>query len=141
MLVQTMTTPLRCLLGFVAWTMLLLVGVAVARVSQVLTGRARATDFTPGVPHGSDAYWRLNRAHLNCLENLPLFASVVLIATVAGIRAPILDTLARTYLVARVGQTLAHLSSGSALAVNVRFTFFLIQFVCLVWYGLVIWHA
>ena len=136
-----MTTPLWCLLGFVAWTLVLLVALAFARVSKVLAGSARATDFPSGVPHGSDAYWRLNRAHLNCLENLPLFASVVLIGTAIGLRTPVLDTLARVFLVARVGQSLAHLSSGSALAVNVRFTFFLIQFVCLVWFGLAIWRV
>jgi uncharacterized MAPEG superfamily protein len=136
-----MTTPLWCLLGFVDWTLVLLTALAVARSSQVLAGRARATDFTAGVPHGSDAYWRLNRAHLNCLENLPLFASVVLIATVIGLRAAILDTLARVYLMARIGQSLVHLSSGKALAINVRFTFFLIQFTCLVWFALAIWRS
>ncbi len=133
-----MTTPLWCLLGFVVWTLVLLLALGVARVSQVLTGKAAPTSFTAGVPHGSDTYWRLNRAHLNCLENLPLFASVVLIATFGGVHAPILDTMARTYLGARVGQSLAHLSSGGALAVNVRFAFFLLQFVCLVGFVVVI---
>jgi uncharacterized MAPEG superfamily protein len=126
-----MTTPLWCLLGFVAWALVLLVAIAIARVSKVLRGKAQPTDFPAGVPHGSDAYWRLNRAHLNCLENLPLFASVVLIASVAGLQSATLDMFARTYLAARVCQSLAHVSSGSATAVNVRFSFFLIQFICL----------
>ena len=136
-----MTTPLWCLLGFVVWTLVLLVAIAVARVSRVLAGKAKPTDFPAGVPHGSDAYWRLNRAHLNCLENLPLFASVVLIATVAGLRSPALDTLARVYLAGRVGQSIAHVSSGSATAVNVRFAFFLIQFGCVVGFVLTIWRS
>ena len=138
MAISAMTTPLWCLLGFVAWTLVLLLAIGVARVSQVLAGTAKPTDFPAGVPHGSDPYWRLNRAHLNCLENLPLFASVVLIATVAGLRSPALDTLARTYLGARVCQSLAHLSSGGAVAVNVRFGFFLVQFGCLVGFILTI---
>ena len=133
-----MTTPLWCLLGFVAWTLALLLAIATARVSQVLLGKAKPTDFPAGVPHGGDAYWRLNRAHLNCLENLPLFASVVLIATVAGLRVAALDTLARVFLAARIGQSLAHISSGSALAVNVRFIFFLVQFGCLAGFVLTI---
>jgi uncharacterized MAPEG superfamily protein len=136
-----MTTPLWCLAGFVVWTLLLLLGVAGARVSKVLSGQATAADFPSGVPHGSDAYWRLNRAHLNCLENLPVFAAVVLVATVAGIRAPVLDTLARLYLGARVGQSLTHIASGSVMAVNVRFTFFLVQFACVVGFLLTIWRA
>jgi uncharacterized MAPEG superfamily protein len=136
-----MTTPLWCLLGFVAWTLILLGLVGVARVSQVVAGRAKPTDFPAGVPHGSDAYWRLNRAHLNCIENLPVFGSLVLIATVAGIRSATLDTLARVVLGARVGQSLTHLSSGGVVAVNVRFAFFLAQIVCYVLFALAIRQA
>jgi uncharacterized MAPEG superfamily protein len=104
-------------------------------------GQKKANEFASGVPHGGDAYWRLNRAHLNCLENLPIFATVVLVATVAGIRAAILDTLARTFLAARVGQTLAHVSSGGVVAVNVRFTFFVVQVACVIGFLLTIWRA
>ena len=127
-----MTTPLWCLLGFVAWTLVLLLGVGFSRVGAVLSGEKKANEFPSGVPHGGDAYWRLNRAHMNCVENLPLFASVVLVATVAGVRAPMLDTLARVYLGARIGQSVTHVSSGGVMAVNVRFTFFLVQIGCLV---------
>ena len=136
-----MTTPLWCLLGFVAWTMLLLGGVGGARVAAVLRGEKQPNEFPAGVPHGGDRYWRLNRAHLNCVENLPLFGAVVLVAAVAGVRAPILDTLARTYLAARIGQSVTHVASGSALAVNVRFTFFLVQLGCLVGFLLAIGNA
>jgi len=137
-----MTTPLSCLLGFVLWTLVLLVGIACARVGAVLGGRAKPGDFPSGVPHGGDRYWRLNRAHLNCLENLPLFASVVLVATVAGVKVPALDTLARVYLGARVGQSVTHVASGGVVAINVRFTFFLVQLGCLVGFLLTIWqHA
>jgi uncharacterized MAPEG superfamily protein len=136
-----MTTPLWCLLGFVAWTLLLLLAVGIARVGAVLRREKRANEFPSGVPHGSDAYWRLNRAHLNCVENLPLFATVVLVAAVAGVKAPILDTLSCLYLAARVGQSIAHVSSGSVLAVNVRFTFFIVQVGCLVDFLLVLWRA
>ena len=101
--------------------------------------KVRSLDIAGDV--GGDAYWRLNRAHMNCLENLPMFATVVLVATVVGIRTGTLDTLAQTYLVARIGQSLAHVSSGSVLAVNVRFTFFLIQVGCLIGFLQTIWNA
>lgn len=136
-----MTTPLWCLLGFVAWTLVLLLAIAVVRVGAVLSGRKKANEFASGVPHGGDAYWRLNRAHLNCLENLPIFATVVLVAAVAGVREPHLDTLARTYLGARVGQSIAHVSSGSVMAVNVRFTFFVVQVACVIGFLLTLWRA
>ena len=136
-----MTTPLWCLVGFVVWTLVLLLAIAGVRVGAVLRGEKRANEFPSGVPHGGDAYWRLNRAHLNCLENLPIFASVVLVATVAGIRAAALDTLARTYLAARIGQSITHVSSGGIIAVNVRFAFFAVQVACLIGFLLAIWRT
>jgi uncharacterized MAPEG superfamily protein len=127
-----MTIPLWCLLGFVAWTLLLLLGLAGARVSQVAMGGKQPNEFPAGVPHGGDAYWRLNRAHLNCIENLPLFASVVVVGTLAGLKDPLFATLSQVYLGARIGQSVVHLSSGSNLAIDLRFTCFLVQYGCLV---------
>jgi uncharacterized MAPEG superfamily protein len=136
-----MSTPLWCLVGFVVWTLCLVVAIGFARVGAVMRGEKQPTDFPSGVPHGGDRYWRLNRAHLNCVENLPLFAAVVLVATAAGITASVLGTLARVYLGARVGQSLTHVASGSAVAINVRFGFFLVQLGCLVGFIAVIARA
>ena len=58
---------------------------------------------------------------------------VVLTAAAAGVGSPTFDSLSRVYVFARVAQSLAHLSSGSDLIVNVRFTFFLVQVVAIVW--------
>ena len=49
-----MTTPLWCLLGFVAWTIVLLLAIALTRVGAVLTGAKKANEFPSGVPHGGD---------------------------------------------------------------------------------------
>ena len=128
-----MTTPLPCLLGYAGWAIALVLALAVVRVSQVLAGTKRPNEFPSGVPHGSDREWRLNRAHVNCLENLPVFAAVVLVGAVLSVESPTLDRLAIGVLAARVGQSLVHIASGSSLAVNARFTFFGTQIVCLVW--------
>ena len=136
-----MTTPLWCLVGFVAWTLVLLLAIAFTRVGAVLTGAKKANEFPSGVPHGGDAYWRLNRAHMNCLENLPIFGALVLVTAVAGLRAPLLDTVAKVYLAARIGQSVTHVLSGSVIAVNVRFTFFVVQVACLIQMLLMIWNA
>jgi len=125
------TIPLLCLFGFILWTVLLLIAIGAARVAQILAGKARASDFTSGIPHGGDRYWRLNRAHMNCLENLPLFSAVVLTGAVIGADAPLLDRFSELYLVARVGQSLTHISSGSERAIQVRFAFFTFQLLCL----------
>ena len=129
-----MTTPLWCVLFFAAWTLsLVALGVGPWRVLQVLLHRARPNGFASGSPHGPDWYQRLNRAHANCVENLPVFGAVVLLGHVTGLTSGLFATLAQVYVAARVGQTLAHLSSGRSLVVNVRFTFFVVQVTVVGW--------
>src|SRR5256885_735268 len=122
-----MTTPLYALMGFVFWTVFLVLAIASVRVAQVATGKAAVNSFPSGQPHGGDQYWRLNRAHINCLENFPLFAAVVLAGHVTGLVAGTFATLAESYVFARVAQSTIHVASGSAMAVNLRFTFFVVQ--------------
>jgi uncharacterized MAPEG superfamily protein len=131
-----MTIPFWCLLGFAGWTVALLLSVGAARGIPVLLGRKRASEFTPGVPHGSDRYWRLNRAHLNCLENLPIFAVLVFMAQFTGVEGATMDNLARVILAGRIGQSITHISSGSDTAVLVRFSFFGLQVISFIWMGL-----
>lgn len=126
-----MTTPLFALMGFVFWTVFIVLAISGARVVEVISGRTAVNGFPSGQPHGGDAYWRLNRAHMNCVENLPLFAAVVLAGHVTGLTTGTFATLSQVYVSARVAQTLIHVSSGSAMAVNLRFTAFLVQVVCL----------
>ncbi|MFN2375898.1 MAG: MAPEG family protein [Candidatus Binatia bacterium] len=126
-----MTTPLYALMGFVFWTVFLVIAIGVVRVGQVASGKAAVNGFPAGQPHGTDSYWRMNRAHMNCVENLPLFAAVVLTGHVSGLTAGTFATLSQVYVVARVAQTVIHVSSGSAMAVNLRFVSFLVQVGCL----------
>lgn len=126
-----MTTPIYALMGFVFWTVFLVLAIGGVRVLQVMKGEAAANGFPSGQPHGGDAYWRLNRAHMNAVENLPLFASVVLAGHVTGLTNGTFATLAQVYVIARVLQSLIHVSSGSVVAVNLRFTCFVVQIGCL----------
>lgn len=137
-----MTPPLYALVGFALWTLLLVfAGIGAWRVKQVVVDKRRPNSFPSGQPHGPDWYQRMNRAHMNCVENLPIFASLVLVGHVAGVRDPTFDTLALAYFGARIGQTLAHLSSGRSLVVNIRFTFFLAQVICAAWMGWILLRA
>lgn len=131
-----MTIPFWCLLGFAGWTVALLLSIGAARTIPVLRGQKRASDFPSGVPHGSDRYWRLNRAHLNCLENLPIFAVLVFLAQFTGVEGATMDNLARVILAGRVGQSITHISSGSDTAVLIRFSFFSLQMISFLWMGL-----
>jgi len=68
-----MTVPVWMLLGFAAWTVLLLLStVGVYRWSRILTGRVPIRDFRADQVEGEDWYRRSMRAHANCIENLPV---------------------------------------------------------------------
>jgi uncharacterized MAPEG superfamily protein len=69
---------------------------------------------------------RLARAHANCVEGLPIFGGLMLVAILAG-KSSITDPLAYAFLCARVLQSVIHLSSLSALAVKLRFSAFAVQ--------------
>ncbi|HZS36565.1 MAG TPA: MAPEG family protein [Polyangia bacterium] len=128
-----MTPALWALVGWAAWAMLLVTAIVSARGWQVFRGAKRVTEFPGGVQHGGDVYWRLYRAHANTAENLPIVAVLTLIGTLVPVYRGTFDALALAALGARVVQSLVHVSSGSALAINVRFTAFAAQYVCFAW--------
>jgi uncharacterized MAPEG superfamily protein len=122
------------LLGFVAWTLLLLVGtIGLTRISAIIKKEARPNQFNPAVPHGSERYQRSMRAHMNCVENLPVFAALVLLGAQLGVQSASFQAAALAVLPARVGQSVAHVASGRNTAVLVRFTFFSVQLLCFAW--------
>jgi len=125
-----MNTPLFCILCYAIWTLVpLIFGIGAFRVFSVLTGRA-ADSFPADRPHdGPDWYHRMNRAHLNCVENLPVFAAVVFVGVYLEVQASYWEGLTIAILACRVLQTLVHMWSTSTVAINIRFTFFLLQLV------------
>lgn len=126
-----MTIPLQALLWFTCWTLAIAtVGIGAWRVGNVLLGKARPNAFPADTPHGPEWYRRVMRAHLNCVENLGPFAALVLVGNAVGVTDGTFATLAQVVVAARMAQTLAHISSGRSLVVNIRFTFFLTQLVC-----------
>jgi len=135
-----MTTPVLVLLCFAGWTLATLLGtVGVYRWSRILTGRAALSEFRTDEPHGSAWYRRAMRAHANCVENLPVYAAIVVAIVATGVRGSTIDTLAVVLLVARVLQTVIHVTVAQTDAVvGVRFAFFLIQIVCMVGMGILV---
>jgi uncharacterized MAPEG superfamily protein len=113
------------------WTLVLLIaGIGVPRVSAVLMGRAEPKQFRADVPQGSERYQRTMRAHMNCVENLPVFAALVLLGSSLGITGPLFQVSAALVFPARVLQSLTHVASGRNRAVNARFGFFSVQLAC-----------
>ena len=121
-----MSTSALVLALFIAWTLLLLVVMEVLRSHLVVTGRLRSNEFDPENSKLSPFMQRLARAHANCLEGLPVFGGLLVVALVTG-RSDMTDPLAPWLLVARIVQSGIHLASTSVAAVNARFTAFAVQ--------------
>jgi uncharacterized MAPEG superfamily protein len=121
-----MSTSALALALFIAWTLCLLVLMEVLRSRLVLLGCVPSNGFTPDNTNLSPFMHRLARAHANCLENLPLFGGLLLLALATG-RHGVTDPLALWLVAARVVQSCIHLASLSVWAVNLRFTAFAVQ--------------
>jgi uncharacterized MAPEG superfamily protein len=135
-----MSTTLLALLGFLSWTLLLLVLMEVLRSKLVLAGEMPANRFTPDNAGLSPFMQRLARAHANCLEGLPLFGGLMLVAVVAG-RSNLTDPLAHVLLAARIVQSLIHLASTSAAAVTARFAAFAVQMGIAIYWAIALFAA
>jgi uncharacterized MAPEG superfamily protein len=147
-----MNIPVLVLLGFAAWTLLVLIAsIGVYRWSRILTGRASMAEWRTDLPQGTDLhrravqaqnsgwYQRATRAHMNCVENLPVYAAIVVAQMAIGLQSSIIDRLAVIMLAARVVQTLVHiLLPPTNTATSLRFTFYFVQAVCMIEMGTII---
>lgn len=116
------------LTAFIAWALLLLVLMAIMRSQLVLRGKVPANGFTPDNAGLSPFMQRLARAHANCVESLPVFGGLLLLAIVTE-KTAITDPLAYMFLASRIIQSLVHLVSTSPIAVMVRFAAFTAQMI------------
>jgi uncharacterized MAPEG superfamily protein len=116
-----MSVPVWVLLGFAGWT---------------LAGRSEIREWRADEAQGSDWYRRAMRAHANCIENLPVYAAIVVAIVATGVRSPTLDRLAVALLAARVCQTTTHVAfTPTNFASAVRFAFFAAQLLCMIGMG------
>ena len=138
-----MTVPVWMLLAFAVWTLLLLLGtIGVYRWSRILAGKAPIGSFRADLVEGADWYVRAMRAHANCVENLPVFAAIVLALHAGNVATPLIDALAIIIVIARVLQSLTHVCFvQSDRVVAVRFLFFFAQIVCFLWLAAIIAFA
>lgn len=122
-----MSSPsIFALTGFVAWALLLLVLMEGIRSYLLIRGKTTVSALTPDNANLSPFMQRLARAHANCIEGLPIFGGLLLIAFVTG-HGTLTDSLAYVFLAARIFQSLVHLASSSTPAASVRFSAFVVQ--------------
>ena len=130
-----MTVPVWMLVGFAAWTVLLLFAtVGVYRWSRILTGRVAIREFRADQIEGADWYKRAMRAHANCVENLPVFGAIVFGLYVGNVGSALVNAVAVAVLVARIMQSMVHVCFVQTdLVTSVRFGFFFVQIVSFLW--------
>jgi uncharacterized MAPEG superfamily protein len=120
---NTSAVVLTILIG---WALLLLILMEALRTRLVLSGAIAGPQLRPDNANLSAFMQRLARAQANCVEGLPIFGGLLLVA-LATDRAVVTNGLAPWLLTARFVQSLAHLASTSVFAVNVRFLAFTVQ--------------
>lgn len=127
-----MTIPMWMLLGFSTWTLLLLMAtVGVYRWVRILFSNVPIASFRSDQLEGEDWYRRGTRAHANCVENLPIFGAIVFVISALGVNTPAVNYWCILVLIARVCQSLVHVSHAqTGRLVAVRFTFYCVQLVC-----------
>jgi uncharacterized MAPEG superfamily protein len=128
-----MSPSALAVVAFAGWTLVLLLGIGVLRLSLVAAGKRAPRSFAPDGSDVSPFANRLSRAHANCYENLPIFGAIVLTAIATG-NGSVTDPLAVWALAARIAQSVTHVSSTSNLAVQIRFAFFLVQWLIQAWW-------
>lgn len=131
---MSMTIPLWSLLAFAAWTLLTLANtVGISRWGRILTGRARIRDFAEYEVSGPGVHRRGLRAHANCVENLPVFASIVVVLTAAGMRGSVFDALCLLVICARIPHTIVHVAfDQTGTVVAFRSAFYNIQWLAMI---------
>jgi uncharacterized MAPEG superfamily protein len=123
------------LTGFIAWSLCLLIWMETLRSWMVLRKQVPANGFQPDNGNLSPFMQRIARAHANCIEGLPIFGGLMLVA-LATQQTAITDPLAYVLLAARIVQSSIHLASLSELAVTLRFTAFAVQMGIAAWWCL-----
>ena len=111
------------LIGLTAWTLFLLILMETMRSRLILMKSVAANELKPDNANLSPFMQRLARAHANCVESLPVFSALLIVALLTN-RAGVTNPLAPWLLGARLVQSCAHLASLSIPAVWIRFIAF-----------------
>ena len=122
------------LIGLTAWTLFLLILMEALRSRLILAGTVAANEFKPDNSNLSPFMQRLARAHANCVESVPIF-SVLLIVALLTNRAGVTNPLATWLFGARLVQSCVHLASISLPAAWIRFIAFAVQIAIAVYWS------
>ncbi len=130
-----MSASIGALLGYAGWTLALLFVVLFYRTAIVFAGKTPANSWLRGAPTWQDppVMTRITHAHLNCVENLPLVAAVMLAAQAMG-QGTVTDGLACWLLGARLAQSTVHMIAVNHWMVFIRATLLTVQMLILAYW-------
>jgi len=120
-------TGFEAVLLYVAWCIVLVLLYAVPRIPIALFTERRMDSWERTKPITDAPFFvRAKGAHLNSMENFPLFAAIVCVAALMG-KSAFVDTVAAYVLYLRVAQSVTHLIGDRSVLVLIRASFFVAQ--------------
>lgn len=122
-----MNATILAISAYIAWTMLLILSLAIYRSASNQKNKRTSLKFDPSGNDVSDFGQRLTRAHANCYESAVFVIAPMLLALATG-SAAITNGLALVVIAARVAQSCVHIISTTNMAITLRFVLFLVQF-------------
>jgi len=131
-----MNQTLIALSGFAAWTLtlsFLLLNMR-AYYTFISSNKVALNDFSPDGSNTPGFGQRLTRAQLNCIEMLPAFAALVIVASISK-QLDVMNSTVIYVLYARIAQSIIHMLSTNILAVIMRASFWGIQLILLLFYS------
>ena len=129
-----MNDPLIALTGFAGWTLVIaLIMISFRFINSFGGKKIPLNAFSPDGDDLPGFGRRVTRAHLNCVETLPVFAAIVAAAGLSG-QMGALEGTAIYVLYARLGQSAVHMMSGSLPASLLRGGLFTAQVVLMLFY-------
>ncbi len=123
----------EAVLYYLIWMIALALFYAFPRVPKALFAGKPIDSWERDKPAIDPAYMqRAKAAHMNCVENFPLFLGVVAMAAITD-QLIVADSVASFVLYARVAQSLVHISGTSFVQIMTRATMFLVQLALIVY--------
>ncbi len=131
-----MNQTLLALGGFAGWTLVLSFLLLNMRgyYAFLSNNKVALNKFSPDGSNTPGFGQRLTRAHLNCIEMLPVFGALVIVASLSD-QLEIMNTTVIYVLYARIGQSIIHMISTHLLAVLLRASLWSIQLALLLFYS------
>ena len=131
-----MNQTLLALTGFAGWTLLLSFLLLNMRgyYTFLSSNKVALNKFRPDGSDTPGFGQRLTRANLNCIEMLPAFCALVIVASLSE-QLNIMNSTIIYVLYARIGQSIIHMLSTHLIAVVLRATLWGVQLALLLFYS------